>query len=121
MNPVLLTTLIALMNISRSAAHVGPLVEDPVLQVRAQDRAERMCAAGQFSHDGFETAFRGLAYRSYGENLAKGQRDASAVHAQLMNSPGHRANILRSGYDAVGVGLSTRCNLTVELFGGRGG
>jgi uncharacterized protein YkwD len=119
MNPVLLTTLIALMNISRSAAHVGPLSEDPTLQARAQARAERMCAAGQFSHDGFEATFTGLRYRSYGENLAKGHRDPSAVHTQLMNSPGHRANILKPEFDTVGVGMSSACNITVELFGGR--
>jgi uncharacterized protein YkwD len=120
MYALLLTTLLALMNASRATAHVGPLAEDPALQARAQARAERMCAAGQFSHDGFETAFRGLAYRSYGENLAMGNRDPGAIHAQLMNSPGHRANILRAGYGAVGVGTSGgRCNITVELFGGR--
>lgn len=120
MNALLLTTLLALMNASRATAHVGPLAEDPVLQARAQARAERMCAAGQFSHDGFETAFNGLAYRSYGENLAMGNRDPAAIHDQLMNSPGHRANILRPGYSAVGVGRSgDRCNITVELFGGR--
>ena len=119
MNPVLLTTLIALINISRSAAHVGPLAEDPVLQARAQERAERMCAAGQFSHDGFEGVFRGLHYRSYGENLAKGHRDPGMVHSQLMNSAGHRANILKPEFDSVGVGMSPACNITVELFGGR--
>src|SRR5471030_384203 len=100
MYALLLTTLLALMNASRATAHVGPLAEDPTLQARAQARAERMCAAGQFSHDGYQAAFTGLRYRSYGENLAKGHRDPNAVHAQLMNSPGHRANILKADFDA---------------------
>jgi uncharacterized protein YkwD len=119
MYALLLTTLLVLINASRATAHVGPLAEDPVLQSRAQARAERMCAAGQFSHDGFERAFDGLAYRSYGENLAMGHRDPEAIHDQLMNSPGHRANILRPVYSALGVGTSRACNITVELFGGR--
>jgi uncharacterized protein YkwD len=34
-----------------------------------------------------------------------------------MASPGHRANILRREFGAVGVGSA--CNITVELFGGR--
>ncbi len=119
MNTLLLTTLLALMNASRAAAHVGPLVEDPALQARAQARAERMCDPGQFSHDGFQTAFNGLGYRSYGENLAMGHRNPEGIHAQLMNSAGHRANILRPGYSAVGVGMSGACNITVELFAGR--
>ena len=52
-----------------------------------------------------------------GENLAMGHSDARSVHAQLMASPGHRANILRREFDAVGVGNA--CSITVELFGGR--
>ena len=113
----LLTTLVLLMNASRADAHVPPLSEDPALQARAQARAETLCANRQFSHDGYRAAYRGLNYRVMGENLAKGQRDAQSVHAQLMGSPGHRANILRPDFGAVGVGNA--CGITVELFGGR--
>ena len=113
----LLTTLVLLMNASRADAHVPPLREDPALQARAQTRAEMLCANRQFSHDGYETAYRGLGYRTRGENLAMGRSDARSVHAQLMASPGHRANILRRECDAVGVGNA--CSITVELFGGR--
>ena len=113
----LLATLVLLMNASRADAHVPPLREDPALQARAQARAEMLCANRQFSHDGYETAYRGLNYRAMGENLAMGQRDAGSVRAQLMASPGHRANILGRQFGAVGVGHA--CNITVELFGGR--
>jgi uncharacterized protein YkwD len=113
----LLTTLVLLMNASRADAHVPPLREDPALQARAQARAEMLCAKRQFSHDGYETAYRGLGYRTRGENLAMGHSDARSVHAQLMASPGHRANILSREFGAVGVGRA--CNITVELFGGR--
>ena len=113
----LLTTLILLMNASRADAHVPPLREDPALQAGAQGRAEMLCANRQFSHDGYESAFRGLNYRMKGENLAMGHSDARAVHGQLMASPGHRANILRKEFGAVGVGNA--CGITVELFGGR--
>jgi uncharacterized protein YkwD len=113
----LLTTLILLMNASRADAHVPPLREDPALQAGAQARAETLCANRQFSHDGYESAFRGLNYRTKGENLAMGHSDARAVHAQLMASPGHRANILRKEFGAVGVGNA--CGITGELFGGR--
>ena len=113
----LLTTLVLLMNASRADAHVPPLREDPALQVRAQARAEMLCANRQFSHDGYETAYRGLGYRTKGENLAMGHSDARSVHAQLMASSGHRANILRREFNAVGIGSA--CDITVELFGGR--
>jgi uncharacterized protein YkwD len=117
MSPVLLTTLVALMNASRAAAHVPALSADPALQGRAQARAEALCASGQFSHDGYQRAFTGLGYGWRGENLAKGYRDPESTHASLMSSPGHRANILKREFGAVGVGHA--CDITVELFGGR--
>ena len=112
----LLTTLILLMNASRADVQMPPLREDPILQSRAQARAETLCANRHFSHDGYREAYRGLAYRTSGENLAKGHRDARSIHAQLMASPGHRANILRREYTTVGIGSA--CDITVELFGG---
>jgi len=109
--------LVVLMNASRADAHVGAFAEDANLSARAQARAEMMCANRQFSHDGYQSAFNGLRYGWKGENLAMGHQDPRAIHAQLMNSPGHRANILKREYYAVGVGHA--CNITVELFGGR--
>lgn len=47
----------------------------------------------------------GIGYRSVGENIAAGQRTAKDVVASWMNSPGHRANILSSSYEKLGVGL----------------
>ena len=75
-----------------------------------------MCANRQFSHDGFQSAFNGLRYNRQGENLAMGYQDPRAILAQLMGSAGHRANILKREFGAVGVGHA--CNITVELFGG---
>jgi uncharacterized protein YkwD len=104
------------MNASRADAHVPAFREDPALSAGAQARAERMCATRQFSHDGYQSAFNGLRYSWKGENLAMGHRDAKSIHAQLMGSPGHRANILNGQFRAVGIGHAR--NITVELFGG---
>jgi uncharacterized protein YkwD len=108
--------LVLLMNASRADAHVPAFREDPALSAGAQARAERMCATRQFSHDGYQSAFNGLRYSRMGENLAMGHKDAKSIHAQLMGSPGHRANILNRQFRAVGIGHA--CNITVELFGG---
>ena len=116
MSSQFVAALIMLMNVSRVDASVGRLAEDPSLSARAQERAEMLCARRQFSHDGYEAAFRGSPYRSMGENLAMGHQEPRAVHAQLMNSSGHRANILKPQFRAVGIGHA--CNITVELFGG---
>jgi uncharacterized protein YkwD len=43
-----------------------------------------------------------------GENIASGQRNPADVMKAWMNSPGHRANILRCGYRNIGVGVAFR-------------
>jgi len=108
--------LVMLMNAARADAAVPAFREDPALSARAQARAEIMCANRQFSHDGYQAAFRGSPYNRMGENLAMGHQDPRAVHSQLMNSAGHRANILKRDFRAVGIGHA--CTITVELFGG---
>ncbi len=117
MNSSIVTALVMLMNASRADAQMPAFREDPALTARAQVRAERMCATGRLAHDGYQAAFTGLGYGWKGENLAMGNKDARAIHAQLMNSPGHRANILKREFRAVGIGHA--CNITVELFGGK--
>ena len=113
---LLLASMLSLINASRADVRLPPLSEDPQLDGRAQARAEMMCRTGQFSHDGVESAFRGLRYRTWGENLAKGYRSPEATHTGLMNSPGHRANILKPAFSLLGIGHA--CDITVELFGG---
>lgn len=48
----------------------------------------------------------GVSYKSAGENIAKGQKTAQAVVTGWMNSPGHKANILNTGYTQIGVGYA---------------
>ena len=45
---------------------------------------------------------------AWGENIAWGYPTPEAVVAGWMNSPGHRANILRDEYTHLGVGISTK-------------
>ncbi|MBT3155145.1 hypothetical protein HTV45_30445 [Streptomyces sp. CHD11] len=46
------------------------------------------------------------ARRTVGENIACGQRSAAEVVEGWMNSPGHRANILKAGFTHIGVGFA---------------
>lgn len=46
----------------------------------------------------------------WGENIAYGYATADAVMQGWLNSPGHRANIERSTYRAIGVGAATGSN-----------
>jgi uncharacterized YkwD family protein len=48
----------------------------------------------------------GVSYRSAGENIAMNSNGSVYdAHIMLMNSSGHRANILSSGYKNVGIGI----------------
>lgn len=46
----------------------------------------------------------GVFYKTAGENLA-GHYDVMGAHEGLMDSPGHRKNILNSSYTEVGIGI----------------
>ena len=46
----------------------------------------------------------GVTYNYAGENLA-GAPSVDIAHTNLMNSPGHRANILSPNYNYVGIGV----------------
>jgi uncharacterized protein YkwD len=48
----------------------------------------------------------GYRWQTYGENIAMGQPTASAVLDSWMHSSGHRANILNSRYQEIGVGYA---------------
>lgn len=110
--------LIMLANASRIAAGDLALKESPILDTRAQARAEYLCKTDTFSHEGFVAAdFSGLKFHWGGENLAEGFDDATSTNTAWMNSPMHRANILGKNFQQIGVG--TDCGISVELFLGK--
>jgi uncharacterized protein YkwD len=47
-----------------------------------------------------------VAFHTAGENLAYGQLSSIFAHEGLMNSLGHRENILRQDYEYLGVGVA---------------
>lgn len=113
----MLVGLLLMINASRIAVGDNTLIESHILDIRAQMRAEMLCATGQFSHDNFRVLdFAGLKYKWGGENLARDFVDATSTHEALMASPTHRANILKREYKEVGLGSS--CGITVEIFKG---
>jgi uncharacterized protein YkwD len=88
-----------------------PLALHPGLSAAARFHAEDMAQAGCFQHsscDGTPTADRIARFFTgpAGENIAKGQRSPAAVMVAWMNSDGHRANILRPQWNALGAGVA---------------
>ncbi|MCK4257334.1 MAG: peptidoglycan-binding protein [Halanaerobiales bacterium] len=63
----------------------------------------------------------GIVYRTAGENLA-GAGSVSRAHTNLMNSSGHRANILNSAYTHIGIGIvdgGSYGKMFTQMFVGR--
>lgn len=58
----------------------------------------------------------GISYKSAGENIAKGQSTPQAVVNAWMNSSGHRANILNSSYNKIGVGYVASGKYWTQMF-----
>lgn len=105
--------LVAAMNRRRVAAGLPPLQLNSRLSLAAGDRIGDMFSKRYFAHvapDGTQpfvwVAQRGYRYRAIGENLAVGYRSADAVVDGWMRSPGHRQNILGSGFDEIGVAIA---------------
>jgi uncharacterized protein YkwD len=103
--------MLQLLNEERKAKGLGVLRADPELTQLARQHSRDMLARGYFSHltpEGRDPVDRMRAaqvrYRTAGENLAFAPTLAIA-HQALMNSPGHRANILRPAFGRVGIGI----------------
>ncbi|WP_327726424.1 CAP domain-containing protein [Streptomyces sp. NBC_00487] len=122
------TEVITLTNAERAAAGLPPLAPDPLLTDAAQAHSADMVARAFYAHtspDGSEpwhrAAAAGSTRRSIGENIACGQRSAAEVVRGWMNSPGHRANILKPGFTHIGIGFAgggAAGTYWTQLFGG---
>ena len=109
--PSLEAQMIELVNAERSKQGLKGLIFDPSLVSVARSHSEDMFTRGYFSHyslEGKTVSDRlrkaGVRFLTAGENLALAPTLSSA-HTGLMNSPGHRANILHKSYGRVGIGI----------------
>lgn len=102
------------MNEARRAEGLAALEWDASLVEVGYARATNLVEHGYFEHYGpdgesafSELAARGIRYRLAGENLARNNytetKTVAAAFDGLMNSAGHRANILEERFSSVGV------------------
>ncbi|HTK04599.1 MAG TPA: CvpA family protein [Candidatus Eisenbacteria bacterium] len=103
--------MLALVNEERTSRGLKPLVANAALTKLARAHSADMLERGYFSHitpEGLSPSDRaneaGIRYLVFGENLALSP-DVPTAHQGLMNSPGHRANILAADYGRVGIGI----------------
>lgn len=102
--------MLELVNQERTSRQLGPVAADSQLRAVARAHSQDMLARGYFAHvnpdglDPFERMDRaGVEYLYAGENLAFAPT-IEIAHSGLMNSPGHKANILKPEYTKLGVG-----------------
>ncbi|MDN5346507.1 MAG: hypothetical protein PWP65_71 [Clostridia bacterium] len=103
--------MIDLVNAERVKAGLKPLQVDMRLVVTARAKSRDMVVNNYFGHQSstlgspFDQMRKaGIAYRYAGENLA-GAPSVTSAHKSLMNSPGHRANILNPNFTHIGIGI----------------
>ncbi|MFO7273659.1 MAG: CAP domain-containing protein [Bacillota bacterium] len=103
--------MLNLINQERAKAGLQPLKADAQLTQLARMKSQDMINKGYFSHNSptYGSPFDmmkayGVTYRTAGENIA-GNQSVQAAHTALMNSSGHRANILNPNYTHVGIGI----------------
>ncbi|MCC8101643.1 MAG: leucine-rich repeat protein [Clostridiales bacterium] len=110
--------VLELVNQERTSEGLSALTMDAELLEAAMQRAAEITI--DFSH----TRPSGLSCvtvssKAMGENIAMGFSSASSVMNGWMNSEGHRANILTSDYQSIGIGCFTQGGTVywVQLFG----
>lgn len=109
-----------LMNAERGARGIAPLRAQPVLASVARRFANEMVGERFFAHTSprgstalsrvrSTSYLRGARTWSVGENIAWGSGTLAtprAIAAAWMQSPGHRANLLSTRFQDVGIGIA---------------
>lgn len=108
--------MLVLVNNERAKAGVSALTIDVKLIPVARAHSKDMFIRSYFSHvtpEGLDPGQRllqaGIGFTVAGENLAYAP-DLATAHQGLMNSPGHRANILDPQFHHVGIGIISTDN-----------
>jgi len=110
---VLPGVLTALTNEERKDINLPALIQNELLNKAAQMKAEDMASRGYFAHtspDGKTPWYWlqqvGYSYAGAGENLAVNFFESNDVSEAWMNSPTHKANIIKPNYTEIGIGVA---------------
>lgn len=103
--------MLQLVNQEREHHGLAPLIFDPLLQAAARDHGEEMFELGYFGHESPVSGSpsdrleaEGAQFTEAGENVAYAP-DVQVAHRGLMESTGHRANILSPQFRRIGIGI----------------
>ncbi len=122
--------IIELTNKERTAAGLPVLMHSVILDNAALLKSQDMLVNNYFAHDSpagitpwewFKKA--GYNYTYAGENLAMNFSEGEEAMNAWMNSPSHKANILNSNYDEIGIAVAVgkingrETTIVVQHFG----
>jgi Ca2+-binding RTX toxin-like protein len=111
------TLFLQLINEARANAGVKPVTFDGELLGSSDAHSAWMDQTDTFSHTGVNGSSAGTrmtsagyGWQGWGENIAYvsgGMTEATVrqLHTNLMNSPGHYANIVNGSFEEIGIGL----------------
>jgi uncharacterized protein YkwD len=109
--PALEAKMLAMVNKERVSRGLKPVVADPEMTNVGRAHSRDMFMRGYFAHtnpDGLDPFDRmrksNINFTMAGENLALAPT-LDIAHTNLMNSPGHKANILNPNYGRLGIGI----------------
>ena len=99
------------VNQTRTAHGLSPLSLDPTLVRAARSHSHSMLSGGYFAHGNFAGRMVAFHVRGpfVGENLAWGSgpyASAATVITEWLQSPEHRANLLRPSFTRIGIGAA---------------
>lgn len=102
--------VIRLVNVERNKEGLSSLSKNVTLCEAAQTRASEIITVFDHTRPDGTSCFTvtddyKIKWTAIGENIAKGQKSPQEVVEAWMNSPGHRANILNSNFNQIGVGV----------------
>lgn len=105
--------MVNLVNLERAKQGVTPLGVNMILVSLARKKSQDMVDRNYFSHTSptYGSPFdmmknAGVSYQTAGENIA-GAANTESAHQNLMNSQGHRANILNPAFNQIGIGIAS--------------
>lgn len=96
--------LFQLTNAARTSRGLRPLVKSGCATTIAGNYALRLAQLGTLVHNNMSRVAATCGASGAGENIAFGNVSADKMFQMWMNSPGHRANILRPDYKSMGMG-----------------
>ncbi len=115
--------IIELVNLERAAEGAPMLQYSDRLAAVAQDHAREMALHDYMSHDRrdgrefWRSVFdSGYPVSKCAENVAAGQGTPEEAFESLMSSPRHRANIMDSDFNQIGVGHAVNPNSSFHYF-----